>query len=81
MASTFRNCIGHVVNGTWHIRKRALLAAGSAGFVRKLCQQSDLEVVKVLVVSGQLPNTAIFQFGFNDKPILFLGKTVSRNFG
>src|ERR1700722_2933884 len=51
------------------------------GFFLELCQQRDLEVVKVVIVSQQLPVTAIFHFSFNNVPILVVIKAVTGNRG
>jgi hypothetical protein len=79
--AAFRDSIGHVVNGTRHVRKCSLLRARVSSLGRELGEQSNLEVVKVLVVPGKLPSAAVFQNGFDDEPILFLSETVAGNAG
>lgn len=74
--ATFRNSVSHVVNGTRHIWESSFLALDITSLDGEFCQERNLEIVKVFVVSGELPCSAIFQNGLDDEPVLLFGETV-----
>ena len=71
-----RDGVGDVVDRARHVWQRPLLLLRVARLDGELGQQCDLEVVKVLVVSRQLPPPAVLEFRLNDEPVLVLRKTV-----
>jgi hypothetical protein len=80
MPAAVRDGIGNVSDRTGHEWQSSWFAP-IACLLLKLGQQSNLEIIKVVVVSRQLPAATVFHLDFNDVPVLIIVEAVPRDRG
>lgn len=75
-----RDGVSNVGNGAGH-KWQSARPATVACLILKLSQEIDLEIIKVMVVSRQLPASTILHLDLNDVPVFIIVEAISGNGG
>lgn len=78
LAAAVGDRIGNVGNGAGHEGQGPWLAS-VPGLFFKLRQERDLKVIKVMIVSGELPAATVLHLRLDDVPVFIVVEAVARN--